>query len=167
MKQPSIVKEEKTVDLSIDKVWQFIEPAANIAKWFPGAIYSEKISGEGVGRKQLMLTRFGKKEVEMVQEVVEYDFQKRIKWKQLRETIKGKDLPAKEVYFSIDLNAAGEKTRITLQSGEGNRTGWKPAFFKGNEQPKKEKILNMAIDNIETGIRNPQFPQDSLMDALV
>jgi hypothetical protein len=163
------VKKEKTIDFAVEEVWQFIEPADHIAKWFPGAEYSERISGQGMGRKQLMFVRSGKKETEFVQEIIDYHTGNLIKWKLLREVLNGKELPTKlrEAYFTIQLSQAGQKTRINLLSENLPRNGWKAMLFKLRERQKIESTLEKALINIEERIRHPQSPKETLMDALL
>jgi uncharacterized protein YndB with AHSA1/START domain len=169
MKQAIIVKKERTIDFPVERVWQFIEPAENIAKWFPGAVYSERINGEARGRKQLMFVKWGKKEVEIIQEITEYDINKFIKWKYLREIVNGKEANpvSKETYFSIGLFPQGEKTRLILQSENIPGNGWKAILIKLIARPRIEKSISGALINIENAIRSPQFPKESLMDALL
>ena len=169
MKHPIIVRKEKIMDYPIKRVWEFIEPAAHIAIWYPDAVYSEKISGESIGRKQLLFLKWGKKEAEIVQEVVEYQENSLIKWKHLRETFDGKEslpLPA-ESYFSIRLKEQGEKTLLYLESEITPKRSWKTFQIKLLKKPHLDKLLNQAILKIENGIRSPQLPRESLMDALL
>jgi uncharacterized protein YndB with AHSA1/START domain len=169
MEQMVTVKKEKTIDFPVEEVWQFIEPADHIAKWFPGAEYSEKISGQGIGRKQLMFVKSGKKETEFVQEIIDYRAGNLIKWKFLREVLNGKEVPLKlkEAYLTIQLDQVGSKTRITVLSENLPRTGWRAMLFKLRERQKIERTLEKALINIEDRIRHPQFPRESLMDALL
>jgi hypothetical protein len=169
MKHPIIVKKEKIIDFPVKRVWEFIEPAAHIAIWYPDAVYSEKISGDGIGRKQLLFLKWGKKEVEIVQELVDYQVNSLIRWKHIRETFDGKETLSRttENYFSILLADKGDKTLLSLQSEIIPGRGWKTFQIKLLKKPHLEKSLNSSILKIENGIRSPQLPKTTLMDALL
>jgi uncharacterized protein YndB with AHSA1/START domain len=169
MPKAIIVSKERTIDTPVEKVWEWLEPAGQMAKWFPSGVYSERINGEGKGRKQLLFVKWGKKEAEFVQEIIEYEINKRIKWKHLKEIWNGKEKTgdSRETFFSIELFPQGEKTRILLQTENIPWNAWKSIVFKWVARPRTAKMLVKALVNIENGIRSPQPPQKSLMDALL
>ena len=128
MISPIIVKHEKTIDKTTEALWQLIEPAENISKWFAMTDKSELISGKGKGRLQRVFSKWGSKEAQIEQEVVEYEPMKMIRWKHIKELINGKPAPAisRETYFTIELSPAGKNTTVTLKS-----ENYPGSFFKG------------------------------------
>jgi hypothetical protein len=118
MTTPVIIKREKIIDIPPAILWELVEPAERISDWLLFAEKSELISGKGKGRLQKMFSRWGNKEVQIVQEVVAYEPMRLIKWKHINELSDGKKIQtiSKETYFTIKLLPYENGTSITLQS---------------------------------------------------
>jgi hypothetical protein len=157
MRQPLIMEREKVINAPIGQVWAFLEPAENISEWMPGVLQSETITGSGLGRKQLLFLKWGKKDAEIVQEVFAYELGKFLGWKHLRETLNGKPAPqiSIDTRFMITLLAAGEGTRVSLRSENIPGNFVKSLIFKTVGKRRIEAILSGAFRKIETGLQKP------------
>jgi hypothetical protein len=118
MIRPVTIKRESIINESPGYVWSVIEPADNISSWFQLADRTELISGSGKGRRQRMYVKWGGKQVEIEQEVVDYEPMKLIRWKHTKELIDGQPAPliSDEVFFTVKLSPAGEATSVILLS---------------------------------------------------
>src|ERR671930_2742247 len=76
------------------------------------------LAGEGVGRRQRIHGRWGKKQSEIDQLVTAYEPERLLEWRHEAERLDGKPAPrfAKETRFSIRLEPDGGKTRVVLHS---------------------------------------------------
>lgn len=115
---PVIVRRTRTVSVPIDVIWALIEPAESIPAWLPLGEQCARLSGEGLGRRQRLMARWGRKTVAIDQEVITYEPERAIGWRHLDERMDGKPAPriSTDVTVTIRLEPTHPGTRITLES---------------------------------------------------
>ncbi len=112
------IKRDRVVDASAEEIWRLIDEPARLSEWFSFADSAELIAGSGVGRRQRMHGRWGKKRSEIDQLVVEYDPPRLLGWRHEGERLDGRPAPkfARETLFSIRLSPVDGRTRVELHS---------------------------------------------------
>ena len=115
---PISVRREKLIVVPVDVLWQIVEGASTLPSWLPLCERCEVVTGEGFGRRQRMYARWGRKSVEIDQEIVEYIPNSRLSWTHTDERIDGRPAPkiSTAVRLTIELHAAGAGTRVVLSS---------------------------------------------------
>jgi hypothetical protein len=115
---PVVVRRERIVQIPVDVLWQFVEPAQALPEWYPLASRCELLSGKGIGRRQRMHARWGRRDAVINQEVVAYEPSRLLRWKHLDERVDGRPAPriSSAVTFSIEMESIGPGTRVALES---------------------------------------------------
>jgi uncharacterized protein YndB with AHSA1/START domain len=103
-----------------EQVWPVVDDPGRLAEWFTFAERGELLEGEGVGRRQRIHGRWGKKRSEVDQRVVEREPDRLLAWRHEAERLDGKDAPrfARETNFEIRLEPEDGGTRVRLRSSQ-------------------------------------------------
>ena len=109
---------EAHVDQPPAALWPLVDDPRRLPEWFTFAEEGELLEGEGVGRRQRIYGRWGKKRSEVDQVVVEREEGRVLAWRHEAERLDGKPAPrfASETLFEIRLEPEGEGTRVRLHS---------------------------------------------------
>lgn len=110
---------------SPEAVWQAISTVESLPEWFPGVQSATYISGpnDGKGRKQLLRRMLYNRNIEIEQEVVEWQEGRLLSMQHVRETSDGKDMAAlKEFHTIISIEPAGEGARVSAANSWESRT---------------------------------------------
>jgi uncharacterized protein YndB with AHSA1/START domain len=112
------VSASRTLAAPPDAIWPLLDDPARMGEWFAFAERFEVLEGEGVGRRQRMHGRWGKKRSEIDQVIVAHEPRRRLAWRHEAERLDGKPAPrfAASTVFSATLEPAGAGTRVTLRS---------------------------------------------------
>jgi uncharacterized protein YndB with AHSA1/START domain len=112
------VARDGTVAAPPEAVWPWVDDVDRLARWFTFAESAEVLGGEGVGRRQRLHGRWGKKRSEVDSVIVEHDPPRRLAWRHEAERLDGKPAPrfASETIFTVDLAPDGTGTRVRLVS---------------------------------------------------
>jgi len=147
---PVEVRVERTIVVPIDVVWQMIEAAETLPSWLPICERCEIVSGTGLGRRQRMHARWGRKATEIDQEVVEYRPLSRLAWKHIAERVDGKPAPriSSEVVVTIDLHPAGAGTRVVLASRNVPSGRAAALMLRAVAAPRIRRSFQKALDNL-------------------
>jgi uncharacterized protein YndB with AHSA1/START domain len=117
--QPDLdVTRERFVPATPERIWPLVDDPAAMGGWFAFADRMELVEGEGVGRRQRLYGRWGKKKSEIDQEIVAHDPPRTLAWRHLAERLDGKPAPAfaAETVFTITLAPDGDGTVVRLHS---------------------------------------------------
>jgi uncharacterized protein YndB with AHSA1/START domain len=109
----------RTIAAPPDEIWALLDDPARLGEWLAFAESGELLEGEGVGRRQRMHGRWGRKRSEIDQVVVEHDPPRRLAWRHEAERLDGRPAPrfAASTLFSMTLEPDGAgTTRVTLRS---------------------------------------------------
>lgn len=109
---------QRHLDLPPDRLWPLVEAPETLSEWFTAAERIELIDGSGLGRRQRLHGRWGRKRAEIDQVVTEYLPGRVIAWRHEAERLDGKPAPrfASETVFAITLQPEGDGTRVRLES---------------------------------------------------
>jgi uncharacterized protein YndB with AHSA1/START domain len=113
------VSAAQTIPAAPDDIWALLDDPARLGDWLAFAERGEVLDGAGVGRRQRMHGRWGRRRSEIDQVVVEHDPPRRLAWRHEAERLDGKPAPrfAASTLFSMTLEPDGPKaTRVTLRS---------------------------------------------------
>jgi uncharacterized protein YndB with AHSA1/START domain len=112
-----IVREGR-VDAPPEQIWPLVDDPVRLPEWFTFAERGELLEGEGVGRRQRIHGRWGRKRSEVDQLVTEHEPGSRLAWRHEAERLDGKPAPrfARETRFEILLEGDGAGTRVRLRS---------------------------------------------------
>jgi uncharacterized protein YndB with AHSA1/START domain len=109
----------RTIPAAPDEIWALLDDPTRLGEWLAFAESGEVLDGEGVGRRQRMHGRWGRKRSEIDQVVVEHDPPRRLAWRHEAERLDGRPAPrfAASTVFSMTLEPDGPgATRVTLRS---------------------------------------------------
>ena len=103
------VSASRTIPAEPDAIWPLLDDPARLGEWFAFAESGEVLEGAGVGRRQRMHGRWGKKRSEIDQVVVEHDPPHRLAWRHQAERLDGRPAPrfAASTRFTMTLEPAG------------------------------------------------------------
>src|SRR4051794_17159665 len=113
------VSASRTIAASPDVLWPLVDDPARMAEWFAFAERFEPLEGQGLGRRQRMHGRWGRKRSEIDQVVVAHDPPRRLAWRHEAERLDGRPAPrfAASTVFSATLEPAADGvTTVTLRS---------------------------------------------------
>jgi uncharacterized protein YndB with AHSA1/START domain len=147
---PITVKSERVVARTAATIWKMIEPAENLAMWFPMAGRSELVHGHGLGRVQRMFGEWGRKPVQIDQEIIEYSPNRLLSWKHTQEFIAGRPAPriSRETIVTVRLEPLETGTRIVLQSRSVPASIFKAILIKLVVRPRIRKALDQALETL-------------------
>ena len=114
------IQRSARIEASPDAVWPVVSSADRAPEWFAFAERIEVLSGEGLGQKRRQHGRWGGKESEVDQEIVEYQPERVLAWCHLAERLGGKPAPrfAASTEFRIELEPADGATVVRLTSSQ-------------------------------------------------
>jgi uncharacterized protein YndB with AHSA1/START domain len=112
------VAREARLDVSPEELWPQIDDPAAMGRWFAFAERMELLDGAGVGRRQRLHGRWGRRRSEIDQEIVVYEPPRVLAWRHLAERLDGKPAPrfAAETLFTITLTPDGDGARVRFES---------------------------------------------------
>lgn len=112
------VVRERRIDAPAEQLWPLVDNVARLPEWFSFAERAELIEGDGVGRRQRIHGRWGRKRSEVDQLVVEREPGRVLAWRHEAERLDGKPAPqfAVDTRFAIRLEPDEGCTRVRLES---------------------------------------------------
>jgi uncharacterized protein YndB with AHSA1/START domain len=112
-----IVREGRVMASPAD-VWKAIDDVGVMGRWFTFAEKIEIIEGSGLGRRQRLHGRWGRKKSEIDQLVTEYEPTRSFGWIHEAERLDGKPAPkfASSTHFLITLSPDGDGTTVSMRS---------------------------------------------------
>jgi uncharacterized protein YndB with AHSA1/START domain len=147
---PLEIRRERFIAVPIDVLWQIIEPADHLAAWLPICERCELVGGEGVGRRQRMHVRWGRRHGAIDQVVTEYVPCVRIGWRHLEETLDGQPAPriSADVTMLIELHAEGAGTRVVLRSRHVPAGAFRGVILRLLAGPRMRKAFDKALETL-------------------
>jgi uncharacterized protein YndB with AHSA1/START domain len=109
---------ERRVEAPAKQVWELVDDPSRLPEWFTFAERVELLEGEGVGRRQRMHGRWGRKRSEVDQVIVEHEPARVLAWRHEAERLDGKPAPrfAADTRFTVRLDPEDGGTRVRLES---------------------------------------------------
>ena len=113
------VTASRTIPAAPDAIWPLLDDPGRLGEWFAFAESGEVLAGAGVGRRQRMHGRWGRKRSEIDQIVVAHDPPRRLAWEHEAERLDGRPAPrfaaSTRLTMTLEPDGAGA-TRLTLRS---------------------------------------------------
>jgi uncharacterized protein YndB with AHSA1/START domain len=111
---------QRTIPAGPEAIWPLLDDPARLREWFAFADGGEVLEGVGVGRRQRIHGRWGRKRSEIDQVIVEHDPPRRLAWRHEAERLDGRPAPrfAAETLFTATLDPVDGGTRVTLHSAQ-------------------------------------------------
>ena len=158
------IASERRVDAPPGRIWEVLAAVEHMAEWYPEATRAEKLSGPdaGVGREQRVNIKTGGRRGAVDTEVVEWDEERRVAFRRLREFAGGKQAPlfAKDVVTVVEIEPAGDGTsRVRC------RTTWEPEGLKGMRaagtlvQERNRNLVEGVLDGIAVAAESVDPPE--------
>jgi uncharacterized protein YndB with AHSA1/START domain len=112
------VVRERWIGAAPDVIWPLVDDPARLSEWFSFAERIEALSGTGVGRRQRLHGRWGKKRSEVDQLITAHEPPRLLQWRHEAERLDGKPAPqfARETVFTIHLEPSDAGTTVRLHS---------------------------------------------------
>jgi uncharacterized protein YndB with AHSA1/START domain len=109
---------ERKLNVSVNLVWDLIEPVERLPEWLAACETAELLQGAGLGRRQRIGGTFGSKQFEIDQTVIEYQPNQVLAWRHDAERLDGTPAPkiSRETEFWIHLQALDQGTQVRLVS---------------------------------------------------
>ena len=144
------IRRERSIIVPADVLWQIVEPAENLPAWLPLCERCERLSGTGLGRRQRMHVRGGRKHGEIDQEVTEYVPGVRLGWKHIEEKLDGKPAPrvSSDVTMLIELHSEGAGTRVVLRSRNTPVSMFGALVLRMIAGPRIRKAFDRALETL-------------------
>ena len=155
------VSASRTLAARPDAIWPLLDDPARMGEWFAFAERFEVLEGEGVGRRQRMHGRWGKKRSEIDQVLVAHDPPRRLAWRHEAERLDGKPAPrfAASTVFSATLEPDGDRTRVTLRSEQEPASRLKGVviglFGRREVAQRLDESLDALVAQVEAARRSP------------
>jgi uncharacterized protein YndB with AHSA1/START domain len=115
----TIIK-ERVVQAPVEELWPHVDHLDKLAEWFEAAERAEVLEGEGAGRRQQMVGRWGGKAFEIDQVVTAHQPPYLIAWEHEAERLDGKSAPkfARTTRFEIRLIPRPEGAMVRMESSQ-------------------------------------------------
>ena len=141
------IRRERLIVVPADVLWHIVEPAENLAAWLPLCERCEPLGGEGLGRRQRMHVRWGRRAGVIDQVVTDYVPGSRIGWRHVEETLDGKPAPriSSDVTVRIELHAEGPGTRVVLRSSNTPANAFGGVILRLFAGPRLRKAFDSAL----------------------
>jgi uncharacterized protein YndB with AHSA1/START domain len=148
--KPVIVRAERIVTIPVDVVWQLVEPPRALPAWWPPAQRYLRSSGSGLGRHQRIASRRGPRTAEIDQEIVTYEPNATLAWREVAETVDGRPTRrrASETTVTIRMEPCGPGTRIVLESRQLPASPTAALGLRVFEVRKVRRALVRALDRL-------------------
>lgn len=145
--KPLEIRRERLVVVPVDVLWQIVEPAATLPSWFPLCDRCDVLSGEGLGRRQRMHSRWGGKASEVDVEMTEYAPPTRLAWRHIGERVGGRPAPriSSVATMTIELHAEGAGTRVVLTSRHVPVAWWAVPLLRLVAAPRIRRAVDQAL----------------------
>lgn len=109
---------ERRIEAPTEQLWPLVDDVARLPEWFTFAERAELLEGDGVGRRQRIHGRWGRRRSEVDQLVVEREAGRVLAWRHEAERLDGKPAPrfAADTRFEIRFDPEDGGTRVRLES---------------------------------------------------
>jgi uncharacterized protein YndB with AHSA1/START domain len=146
------VTAERPIAASPEEIWPLLDDPARLGEWFAFAERGEVLEGRGVGRRQRMHGRWGKKRSEIDQVVIAHDPPRRLAWRHAAERLDGKPAPrfAASTTFTMTLEPVGEhESRLILRSQQEPASAVRGVVIRLFGRREVAQKLEESLDRLE------------------
>ena len=116
--KPVVLRRERIVTIPVDVVWQLVEPTEALPAWLPFVVRSRHLGGQGLGRRQRVTVSWGRRPVEIDQEVTDYRPSQTLAWTQVAERPGGRGIAPvpSGVTMRVSMESMGPGTRVVIEA---------------------------------------------------
>jgi uncharacterized protein YndB with AHSA1/START domain len=142
----------RSVAVGARQVWDLVSDARRLPEWYARADRVEVLSGEGLGRRQRVISQWQGRPSEVDQVVTVFEPERELQWRHEAERLDGRPAPrfSAETVVSISLRAEGQgRTRVTLGSRQTPVDEEKEAAMRGNSHYLGQ-MLETSLQQLET-----------------
>jgi uncharacterized protein YndB with AHSA1/START domain len=142
---------ERRIPASSRRVWEIVSDARRLPDWYVRAQKVELLSGEGLGRRQRVISEWHGRPSEVDQVVTVFRPEQELEWRHEAERLDGRPAPrfSAETLVSISLSPDGEEaTRVTLASRQTPADPEKEAMMRRNTEQLGQS-LESSLERLE------------------
>lgn len=146
---------ERSLPASPTRVWNVVSDPRRLSDWYVRAQRVEVLSGEGLGRRQRVISQWHGRPSEIDQVVTVFQPERELEWRHEAEFLDGEAAPrfSEETLVSIRLTPEGhEVTRVTLASRQRPADAEKEAMMRGNSEQLGQS-LETSLERLEAVVR--------------
>ncbi|HKF17771.1 MAG TPA: SRPBCC domain-containing protein [Candidatus Dormibacteraeota bacterium] len=146
---------ERSIPASSRRVWDVVSDARRLPDWYARAQRVEVLSGEGLGRRQRVISQWHGRPSEIDQVVTVFQPERELEWRHEAELLDGQPAPrfSAETLVSIRLSPEGQEvTHVTLVSRQRPADAEKEAVMRGNSEQLGQS-LEASLERLEAVVR--------------
>ena len=141
---------ERTLAAPVERVWDVIEPVEGLPEWFTGSETAELLSGQGLGRRQRLGGRWGRRRFEIDQTIIVHEPLKHLAWRHDAERLDGKPAPriSRETEFHLVLWPVRAGTRVRLVSRHVPGNAFKALVLRFTAAGRIARMMEASLDKL-------------------
>jgi uncharacterized protein YndB with AHSA1/START domain len=146
---------ERSIPASPRQVWDVVSDARRLPDWYARADRVEVLSGEGLGRRQRVISQWHGRPSEIDQVLTVFEPERELEWRHEAERLDGVPAPrfSAETVVSIRLSPEdGGATRVTVASRQRPVDAEKEAMMRGNSD-QLGRSLETSLEQLETVLK--------------
>ena len=126
---------ERSIHADSRRLWEIVSDARRLPDWYARAERVEVLSGNGLGRRQRVISQWRGRPSEIDQMVTVFQPERELEWRHTEERLDSRPAPifSAETVVSIRLAPGGEGlTRVTMASRQTPVDAEKEAMMRSN-----------------------------------
>jgi uncharacterized protein YndB with AHSA1/START domain len=145
------VVRERSIPTDSGRLWDIVSDVGRLPDWYARAERVEVLSGEGLGRRQRVISQWRGQSSEIDQVVTVFQPERELEWRHEAERLDGQPAPrfSAETVVSIRLSPEGQGvTRVTMASRQTPADADKEAMMRGNSGYLGQQ-LEVSLERLE------------------
>jgi uncharacterized protein YndB with AHSA1/START domain len=151
---------ERSIPAGAHQVWEVVSDARRLPEWYVRADRVEVLSGEGLGRRQRVISQWHGHPSEIDQVLTVFEPERELEWRHEAERLDGQPAPrfSAETAVSIKLSPEDQRvTRVTLASRQRPVDAEKEAMMRGNSG-QLGRSLETSLEHLEALLSDGEKP---------
>lgn len=147
---------ERSIPASARQVWDVVSDAHRLPEWYARADRVEVLSGEGLGRRQRVISRWHGRPSEIDQVVTVFEPERELEWRHEAERLDGQPAPRFSAETVVGIRLSPEVqgvTRVTVASRQRPADEEKEALMRGNSEYLGQ-LLETSLEHLEAVLRD-------------
>jgi len=145
------IERERSIPAGAPRVWAVVSDARRLPEWWARADAVEVLSGDGLGRRQRVISQWQGHPSEVDQVVTVFEPERELEWRHEAERLDGHPAPrfSAETVVSIKLRPGGQTaTLVTLASRQRPADEEKAAMMRANSEF-LGRMLEASLEKLE------------------
>ena len=142
---------ERSIHADSRSLWAIVSDAGRLTDWYARAERVEVLSGEGLGRRQRLISQWRGRPSEIDQVITVFQPDRELEWRHEAERLDGQPAPrfSAETVVSITLSPEGQGiTRVAMASRQRPADAEKEAMMLGNSEYLGQQ-LEASLERLE------------------